>query len=307
MVDQCGVNCSKCGINERIIGSSWCSNCINTRKRALRAEKKAKGIPLFGSNANPICNLCGSNKEPNYMNDSLCKKCRSDANKLSRQQKRVEEGKSLKGSGRSMYCSTCKIEKEPGRENESRCKKCKSDAYKARNAAKREDLGLKPWGSGRKETCSDCGQLKENINIGYCNSCHRKRDREWRLATGRTKRARTGKCRCGQPFASYSHCYCVDCASKWRREYLARRPDIKDRFNKQHNEKRRKDPNIRLKEYVRGITNTYIKNGWLIRQPCEICKTDINVEAHHDDYSKPIDVRWLCKLHHAEHHKNEKK
>lgn len=37
-------------------------------------------------------------------------------------------------------------------------------------------------------------------------------------------------------------------------------------------------------------------------KPCEVCgapKTD----AHHDDYSRPLDVRWLCRQHHnAKHH-----
>jgi hypothetical protein len=39
----------------------------------------------------------------------------------------------------------------------------------------------------------------------------------------------------------------------------------------------------------------------LKRMPCEVCGAQ-KVEAHHDDYSKPLDVRWLCKKHHAEHH-----
>jgi hypothetical protein len=38
--------------------------------------------------------------------------------------------------------------------------------------------------------------------------------------------------------------------------------------------------------------------------PCEVCK-ETNVDAHHDDYNKPLDVRWLCKKHHREHHKSE--
>lgn len=51
----------------------------------------------------------------------------------------------------------------------------------------------------------------------------------------------------------------------------------------------------------------------LIRQPCEVCgisgKSDKNrhiVHAHHDDYNKPLDVRWLCKNHHFEWHKDNK-
>lgn len=49
-----------------------------------------------------------------------------------------------------------------------------------------------------------------------------------------------------------------------------------------------------------------IKKGELVRQPCEVCgaaKTD----AHHDDYSKPLDVRWLCRLHHFQHHAKQRR
>src|SRR3990167_11210832 len=41
--------------------------------------------------------------------------------------------------------------------------------------------------------------------------------------------------------------------------------------------------------------------GRLVRQACEQCgepKTD----AHHDDYSKPLDVRWLCRSCHRIFH-----
>ena len=46
-----------------------------------------------------------------------------------------------------------------------------------------------------------------------------------------------------------------------------------------------------------------VRSGKLKRQPCEVC-ADSSTHAHHDDYSKPLDVRWLCPLHHAEWHKN---
>lgn len=45
-----------------------------------------------------------------------------------------------------------------------------------------------------------------------------------------------------------------------------------------------------------------MKLGQLVRQPCEICG-DTAVQAHHDDYSKPLDVRWLCRSHHVGLHK----
>jgi peptidoglycan L-alanyl-D-glutamate endopeptidase CwlK len=45
-----------------------------------------------------------------------------------------------------------------------------------------------------------------------------------------------------------------------------------------------------------------IKRGLLIPYPCEVCGKK-KVEAHHDDYNKPYDIRWLCFKHHREYHK----
>ena len=48
-----------------------------------------------------------------------------------------------------------------------------------------------------------------------------------------------------------------------------------------------------------AISNA-IRDGKLKPQLCEICGE--TAEAHHDDYSKPFDVRWLCFKHHLEVH-----
>lgn len=45
-----------------------------------------------------------------------------------------------------------------------------------------------------------------------------------------------------------------------------------------------------------------VHRGDLIPQPCEKCG-EPKTQAHHDDYSKPLEVRWLCRKHHDEHHK----
>lgn len=46
-----------------------------------------------------------------------------------------------------------------------------------------------------------------------------------------------------------------------------------------------------------------IKQGILSRQPCETCGGWPS-EAHHADYDKPLDIRWLCKRHHQLHHRD---
>lgn len=37
-------------------------------------------------------------------------------------------------------------------------------------------------------------------------------------------------------------------------------------------------------------------------QPCEICGSTENAEKHHEDYSKPNDITWLCRKYHYERH-----
>lgn len=48
--------------------------------------------------------------------------------------------------------------------------------------------------------------------------------------------------------------------------------------------------------------NYALRTGQVVKGPCEKCGTDLRVHAHHHDYSRPLDVRWLCYLcHKAEH------
>jgi hypothetical protein len=45
-----------------------------------------------------------------------------------------------------------------------------------------------------------------------------------------------------------------------------------------------------------------IRDGKLVRQQCEACDR-WDTDAHHDDYSKPLEVRWLCHEHHMQLHR----
>lgn len=52
----------------------------------------------------------------------------------------------------------------------------------------------------------------------------------------------------------------------------------------------------------RQIAKRAIKTGILIRKPCEVCGSTEKIHAHHSDYSKPLEVHWLCVLHHKHVH-----
>ena len=64
------------------------------------------------------------------------------------------------------------------------------------------------------------------------------------------------------------------------------------------------------KERVYRLVRTALKNGSLIRpSACQLCGINPGVavdgrskiHAHHHDYSKPLDVEWLCAKCHREH------
>ena len=55
------------------------------------------------------------------------------------------------------------------------------------------------------------------------------------------------------------------------------------------------------KHAARAAARRAIKLGLLKKKPCQRCGSSV-VEAHHEDYSKPLDVEFLCMDHHIERH-----
>jgi len=53
------------------------------------------------------------------------------------------------------------------------------------------------------------------------------------------------------------------------------------------------------------IINRLIKKGLIFRGICEKCGEG-DAQAHHDDYNFPLKIRWLCRTHHGEFHRNHK-
>jgi hypothetical protein len=70
----------------------------------------------------------------------------------------------------------------------------------------------------------------------------------------------------------------------------------RDRNKARHLSYRKKDP---IKYAARCAVGNAVRDGKLKKQPCEVCGSTIRIHAHHDDYTKPLEVRWLCPKHHA--------
>lgn len=86
-------------------------------------------------------------------------------------------------------------------------------------------------------------------------------------------------------------------AEKWKKD-----PTLKKRRNELKNIWQQRNV---IKRAAHIITGNAIRSGQLVRGLCEICGKK-KADAHHEDYTKPLDVIWLCKKHHSELHKQKR-
>lgn len=136
--------------------------------------------------------------------------------------------------------------------------------------------------------CKDCQtEFTPTGRGGRCLPCRLAYDRSWRA---RRKAA-------GNPVIS------TKLPREYHRAYEAARlqdPLKRERRNAQMRAYS-KAHGTREHHKARWQVHRALEAGRLIRCPCEVCGAP-KVDAHHDDYSKPLEVRWLCRPHHVEHH-----
>ena len=70
-----------------------------------------------------------------------------------------------------------------------------------------------------------------------------------------------------------------------------------DRIRAEKRERYASDPEHRAKVLAR----VKAAKAYPDKQPCERCGAP-RADRHHDDYSKPLDIRWLCRACHIQHH-----
>lgn len=138
-------------------------------------------------------------------------------------------------------------------------------------------------------TCSCCGVPKEPSEFypryKQCKKCNYTKNRARVLANPEKHRA-----------------YFV----KWRAEHRDEKAAADARWQREHPDRviARNNKWIAANRTARRaheIVQNEIDRGRLQRCGCEVCG-NAKADAHHDDYSKPLDIRWLCRVHHKEIH-----
>lgn len=89
-----------------------------------------------------------------------------------------------------------------------------------------------------------------------------------------------------------------------RRSYKKRKEDPV-KWEKELEYKRRyvKSEKFRQKRKCHEIVNNAIRDGRLFVGPCQKCYNTHDIDAHHEDYTKPLAITWLCKKCHGERHR----
>jgi len=121
------------------------------------------------------------------------------------------------------------------------------------------------------------------------------------------------KCgRCGSPFRVLpyevkrgsgrfcSHACAASVASVNRDQRGEKNPNWDGGVDSSERKRRYKEAHPE-RHAAHALMTKAIRDGLLVRGPCEVCG-ESSVEGHHDDYSRALVVRWLCKPHHLEAH-----
>ena len=129
--------------------------------------------------------------------------------------------------------------------------------------------------------------------------------------------------KCFYKQSKYYNPYCNKCRKIIKSNYVKTHQHNIKKYRKEYYNsdlgKRMLKTYHKSKQYIDYIKNYYIKfperkmavqklnsllrHGKVIKRPCEICGIKKSVHAHHEDYSKPLEVIWLCPSHHKERHK----
>jgi endogenous inhibitor of DNA gyrase (YacG/DUF329 family) len=175
--------------------------------------------------------------------------------------------------GHMNTCKVCAVETSRAwaQSNPERTRELGRGGYRRRRAARLADMD---------RTCELCHEAIPAERSAHAKFC----SRECMLIAQEARRrekvrdARRGRmcARCGTEIAATRSTKATTCSTKCR--------DALNERRQMHNK-------------CRSLSHYAVKVGRLVKQPCEVCGNE-QVEIHHTDYFDPLNVRWLCFVHH---------
>lgn len=126
-----------------------------------------------------------------------------------------------------------------------------------------------------------------------CNSCNKEKSLSEFYKHKQMKDGLLGKCKsCVKSRVAKHRIENIDSI----REYDRKRGGRQDpTYLKEWREKYPK------KYKAHNMINNHKRDGNIYEEPCFVCGS-LKVVAHHDDYDKPLNVRWMCQAHHKQWH-----
>lgn len=179
--------------------------------------------------------------------------------------------------------------------------------------------------------CTTCGIEKEETEFfkkrknsleGFCKQCRKQKEKD-RIDLDPEKyrekqRLRSEKRRETEEWKIWRKDYQIrkrDEITKKARIYYDKNEQIREKA-RIWREKNRENVNESLKKHrknnpVKFAAYSIVRkaiNGKILVRPekCEKCMKYCNAEAHHEDYMKPLDVKWLCHACHRYEHRKVK-
>lgn len=117
-------------------------------------------------------------------------------------------------------------------------------------------------GSGYRSICKDCRKLENPVN--------RVRSRKW---------------------YRNNHERALQSNKDWKQNHKKEMMEYKNNWRSRN----------KKKALAHWAVSNALRSGKLLKQPCESCGSS-DVQAHHQDYDRQLDVSWLCDYHHKERH-----
>jgi len=138
--------------------------------------------------------------------------------------------------------------------------------------------------------CTKCG-VKKHLS-DFHKDCHQKDGMNPRckscicIAKGLHYKANSDvKCTRARDYYAAN----ADKVKEYKRRY---RQDHADEIRAYDRKRYADDPK---KRKASAAAMAALDKGLITKGPCECCGTTEKVEGHHDDYDKPISVRWFCR------------